>query len=342
MAGQRTVEEEIARAMEIGRDRAAVRVEVTRAALPGAPPPPGRPTDGFAVGGFDRSPSARPPSAYDEVDRARLENADGSPAGVRGTPAGTAPTAVVGDEFVPEEEETGAEWRDGATQGDHLMMAKAKRQQSRTPTRRSSLQNRPPRREPSPPAWRPLKPSTPAPAAWRRRRTCAPGRQHAPRRRRGARRSIVAGGQRAVAAQHVGAPAWRAPRRPPARRARRRTRAAGGSCSDAAARRTPPQAPPPARAATPPPARAATPPHVTGARRDAASRVADADAGTQAGRPVSPASAAVLPRRRRAREGVVTARCSPLAVRPAFLPSPLAVPARAAPITPGAPGGARR
>ena len=103
MAGQRTVEEEIARAMEIGRDRAAVRVEATRAALPGAPPPPGRPTDGFAVGGFDRSPSARPPSAYDEVDRARLENADGSPAGVRGTPAGTAPTAVVGDEFVPEE-----------------------------------------------------------------------------------------------------------------------------------------------------------------------------------------------------------------------------------------------
>ena len=128
MAGQRTVEEEIARAMEIGRDRAAVRVEATRAALPGAPPPPGRPTDGFAVGGFDRSPSARPPSAYDEVDRARLENADGSPAGVRGTPAGTAPTAVVADEFVPEEEERSAEWRDGATQGDHLMMAKAKRQ----------------------------------------------------------------------------------------------------------------------------------------------------------------------------------------------------------------------
>ena len=29
---------------------------------------------------------------------------------------------------MPEEEETSAEWRDGATQGDHLMMAKAKRQ----------------------------------------------------------------------------------------------------------------------------------------------------------------------------------------------------------------------
>ena len=92
MAGQRTVEEEIARAMEIGRDRAAVRVEATRAALPGAPPPPGRPTDGFAVGGFDRSPSARPPSAYDEVDRARLENADGSPA----DPAVVVPLPVPG------------------------------------------------------------------------------------------------------------------------------------------------------------------------------------------------------------------------------------------------------
>ena len=166
MAGQRTVEEEIARAMEIGRDRAAVRVEATRAALPGAPPPPGRPTDGFAVGGFDRSPSARPPSAYDEVDRARLENADGSPAGVRGTPAGTAPTAVVADEFVPEEEERSAEWRDGATQGDHLMMAKAKRQQSRTPTPTQQIAaESAAAAEPSPPAWRPLKPSTPAPAA---------------------------------------------------------------------------------------------------------------------------------------------------------------------------------
>lgn len=30
--------------------------------------------------------------------------------------------------FVPEEEEPAAEWRNGQTQGDHLMFAKAKRQ----------------------------------------------------------------------------------------------------------------------------------------------------------------------------------------------------------------------
>ena len=48
---------------------------------------------------------------------------------VVGHPAGlVGPAADDEEEFVPEEEETSAEWRDGATQGDHLMMAKAKRQ----------------------------------------------------------------------------------------------------------------------------------------------------------------------------------------------------------------------
>jgi hypothetical protein len=34
----------------------------------------------------------------------------------------------VSEPFVPEEEEPAAEWRNGQTQGDHLMYAKAKRQ----------------------------------------------------------------------------------------------------------------------------------------------------------------------------------------------------------------------
>ena len=35
------------------------------------------------------------------------------------------------DVFVPEEEEGSAEWREGQTQGDHLMMAKSKMRRQR-------------------------------------------------------------------------------------------------------------------------------------------------------------------------------------------------------------------
>jgi hypothetical protein len=63
----------------------------------------------------------------------------GEPAAAeRPAAAGSQLTVAIGgaepedDAFVPEEEEQGAEWREGVTQGDHLMMAKSKMRRQRS------------------------------------------------------------------------------------------------------------------------------------------------------------------------------------------------------------------
>ena len=75
--------------------------------------------------------AAEPP----EVASGEVDGVDGAAAAIAaaepaaeppaGAPAAAEPPAI---SEPPEEEDASAEWRDGATQGDHLMAAKAKRQ----------------------------------------------------------------------------------------------------------------------------------------------------------------------------------------------------------------------